>query len=45
MIFVRLLDSESDEGSVPVPFQVKAVRPMDCNGLCEMRLRANAPAH
>jgi hypothetical protein len=43
MIFVRLLDSEPKKSSVPVPFQVKAVRAMDCNGQCEMRLEQMTP--
>jgi hypothetical protein len=38
MIFVRLLTAESRTRSVPVPYQVQDVRPMDCNGQCEMRL-------
>jgi len=43
MIFVRLLDLESKKSSVPVSFQVKAARAMDCNGQCEMRLEQLAP--
>jgi hypothetical protein len=48
MIFVRLLDSNSINGSVPVAYQVNRVRAMDCNGQCEMRLlplypRSKAP--
>ena len=43
MIFVRLLDPESRKCPVPVPFQIKAVRAMDCNGQCEMRLEQLAP--
>jgi hypothetical protein len=48
MIFVRLLGSESLKTSLPVTYQVEAVRPMDRNGQCEMRLlqlqpRAKAP--
>jgi hypothetical protein len=48
MIFVRLLTSESMEGSLPVAYQVADVRPVDCNGQCEMQLlrlhrRSKAP--
>ena len=43
MIFVRLLDSDSMKGSVPVAYQVSGVRPMDCNGQCEMRLEQLHP--
>jgi hypothetical protein len=43
MIFVRLLDSEPRKRSGPVPFQVKAVRAMDSNGQCEMRLEQITP--
>ena len=38
MIFVRLLTVESTNRSMPVPYQVEEVRPMDCNGQCELRL-------
>jgi hypothetical protein len=38
MIFVRLLASESMNRSAPIAYQVEDVRPMDCNGQCEMRL-------
>jgi hypothetical protein len=38
MVFVRLLALESIKSSLPVPYQVERVRPMDCNGLCEMQL-------
>jgi len=38
MVFIRLLRSESSSGSVPVAYQVQGVGPMDCNGLCQMRL-------
>lgn len=43
MIFVRLLDSDSTKGSVPVAYQVNRVRAMDCNGQCEMRLQPLHP--
>jgi hypothetical protein len=43
MIFVRLLDSGSMRCSVPVAYQVEGVRPMDCNGLCEVRLSRLQP--
>jgi len=43
MLFVRLLDLEPKKSSVPVPFQVKAVRAMDCNGQCEMRVEKLTP--
>jgi len=43
MIFARLLDSEPKKCSVPVPFQIKSVRAMDCNGQCEMRLEQMTP--
>jgi hypothetical protein len=38
MVFVRLLDSDSKNNSVPVAYQVNQVRAMDCNGQCEMKL-------
>jgi hypothetical protein len=38
IIFVRLLGSESLNSSAPVAYQIKSVRPMDCNGQYEMRL-------
>lgn len=43
MIFVRLLDSESKKSSLPVLFQIKAVRAMDHNGQCEMRVEELTP--
>lgn len=38
VVFVRLLGPESMIGSVPVAYQVESVRPMDCTGVCEVRL-------
>jgi hypothetical protein len=43
MIFVRVLGSESMKGSVPVPYRVNGIQPMDCNGRCEMQLRRLHP--
>ena len=37
-VFVRLLSSESSNGSVPVAYRVQHIVPMDCNGRCQMRL-------
>ena len=38
IIFIRLVAPENLYGSVPVAYQVGSVQPMNCNGLCEMRL-------
>jgi len=38
IVFIRLLSSEPSSGTVPVAYQVHCVEPMDCNGLCEIRL-------
>ena len=38
IIFIRLVAPENLYGSVPVAYQVGGVQPMNCNGLCEMRL-------
>ena len=39
VVFVRLLNPESSNDSVPVPYQVEGVEPMDRNGSCQMKLR------
>jgi hypothetical protein len=38
MIFVRLLAEEAMDRSAPVAFQVQGIKPMDCEGQCEMSL-------
>jgi hypothetical protein len=38
IVFVRLLSSEPSRNKVPVAYQVRGIRPMDCNGRCQMRL-------
>jgi hypothetical protein len=38
MVFLRLLASEPSNGSLPVAYQVLSAMPMDCDGLCRMRL-------
>jgi len=38
-VFIRLLMPESSNGSVPVPYQVENIGPMDCNGRCQMNLK------
>ena len=43
MIFLRLLSSESMEGSVPVAHEVNGVQPMDCDGRCEMQIQQVHP--
>jgi hypothetical protein len=43
MIFVRLLASESMDGSVPVAYQVNSIQPMDCSGRCEMQIQQVHP--
>jgi hypothetical protein len=43
VVFVRLMNSEPSNNSVPVPYRVDGIEPMDCNGRCQMRLsRVNA---
>jgi hypothetical protein len=39
VVFIRLLTAEHSNHSVPVPYQVESVEPMDCNGRCEARLK------
>ena len=39
VVFVRLLHPESSNGSVPVPYRVEGIEPMDPNGRCQMKLR------
>jgi hypothetical protein len=43
IVFIRLLASESNSGSVPVAYQVESVLPMDCNGRCQIRLAQLRP--
>ena len=38
IIFVRLLLPEAAGSTLPVAYQVTAVRPMNCDGRCEVRL-------
>ena len=38
IVFIRLLASEPSRGSVPVAYRIEEVVPMDCNGVCHMRL-------
>ena len=38
IVFVRLLNTESSRGSVPVAYRVTRVASMDCNGRCQMGL-------
>ena len=42
-VFVRLLAPESSNGTVPVPYRVEAIEPMDCNGRCRMTLKQLHP--
>ena len=39
VVFVRLLDLESSNNSVPVPYRVDRIEPMDRSGCCQMSLR------
>jgi|SRR5215472_19042957 len=39
VVFVRLLNPESSNHCVPVPYRVEGIEPMDCNGRCQMKLR------
>ena len=39
VVFVRLLKAESSNNSVPVPYRVDRIEPMDCSGRCQMTLR------
>jgi len=39
VVFVRLLNPESSNNSVPVAYRVEGIEPMDCNGCCQMKLR------
>jgi hypothetical protein len=38
VVFVRLLTLGCESASVPLTYQAHEEKPMDCNGLCEMRL-------
>ncbi len=39
VVFVRLLNPESSNDSVPVPYRIEGIEPMDRNGCCQMKLR------
>ena len=39
VVFVRLLNPESSNNSVPVPYRVDRIEPMDRSGRCQMTLR------
>jgi hypothetical protein len=39
VVFVRLLDPESSNHSVPVPYRVEGIEAMDRSGRCQMKLR------
>jgi hypothetical protein len=43
IVFIRLLATEPSSGSVPVPYQVQGVEPMDRSGRCQMRLARLRP--
>ena len=43
VVFVRLLLQDPMGNTLPVAYQVAAVRPMDCNGQLEVRLRRVHP--
>lgn len=43
VIFVRLLSSESAINSVPVPYRIESIQPMDCNGQCEITVQQLHP--
>ena len=43
MVFIRLLASEPSFGTVPVAYLARDVVPMDCNGLCQMKLAQMHP--
>lgn len=43
IIFVRLQDVESAGSPCPVIYQVSAAGAMDCNGMCQMRLKQLNP--
>jgi len=43
MVFIRLLADGASGDSVPVPYQVENLQPMNRIGLCEMRLLALHP--
>jgi len=43
IVFIRLLASEPSFGTVPVAYLAHDVVPMDCNGLCQMRLAQMHP--
>lgn len=38
IIFVRLQSAKAASSPIPIPYQVSAVRPMDCRGQCELSL-------
>ncbi len=43
VVFVRLLSPESSNGAVPIAYGIREVDPMDCNGLCQMKLTQLRP--
>src|ERR1700719_1308282 len=43
VIFARLVAPETSYASVPVPYQVEGVQPMNTNGWCELRLHRLHP--
>jgi hypothetical protein len=38
IVFIRLLSPESPDRTVPIAYAIQQVDPMDCNGLCEIKL-------
>ena len=43
VVFVRLLNPESSKNSVPVPYRVDRIEPMDRSGCCQMKLQRVNP--